>query len=88
MNGNDEKLDKVLILLLGGILFFVGCLFSAEIWFKDDGQLFTSITALLSGFAGSFFTRLKPRDQAPSLPISDKSTVDVQATLHQEPPKL
>jgi uncharacterized membrane protein len=87
MDDHAEKLDRVLLLLLAGMVFFTGALFAAKIWFKDDAALFTVLSGLVTGFAGSFFTRLKPKDTPPSLPISDKSSLDVSATLHQEAPK-
>jgi|HubBroStandDraft_6_1064221.scaffolds.fasta_scaffold536205_2 hypothetical protein len=84
MPSTSEKLDPVLLLLLAGIIFFALTLFAVDIWFKQDQALFSVLSSLVSGFAGSFFTRLRPKDTPPSLPISDKSTVDVSATLHQE----
>lgn len=87
MGDHNEKIDRVLLLLLAGTMFFTGALFAGRIWFKDDQALFSVLAGLVTAFSASFFTRLKPKDTPPSLPI-DKSTLDVSATLHQDAPKL
>jgi hypothetical protein len=84
MPSTSEKLDPVLLLLLAGIIFFALTLFAVDIWFKQDQALFSVLSSLVSGFAGSFFTRLRPKD-APIAPPN--ATVDTTATttVHRGP---
>jgi hypothetical protein len=80
-----EKIDPVLLLLLAGIVFFSLTLFAVDIWFKQDQALFSVLSSLVSGFAGSFFTRLRPKDVAPAS-VPPGATVDTTtvAKVHQE----
>lgn len=80
-----EPFDKVFLILLGSVFSCIALLFAADIWLPQDQQMFTLISGLVSGFSGAALVRIKPKDQAPSLTLSDKSTVDVQATVHQDP---
>jgi hypothetical protein len=84
----SEKVDPVLFLLIGGIIFFSLSLFAVDLWFKQDQALFSVLSSLVSGFAGSFFTRLRPKD-APTPASSPDATVDTTATttVHTEPAK-
>lgn len=69
-----EALDRVLILLFIGIVFFTGVLFAAELWFKDDSQLFQVVAGVLTGFTGAFFGRMKPRKEQGESGGDDNST--------------
>ena len=60
---NSNKIDPVLYLLAVCMLVFTGILIWVEYRFQNDGQMFQVIAGLLTGFAGSFFTRLKPPDK-------------------------
>lgn len=57
---STEKIEPVLLLLVGVMLFFVLTLFLAEYWFQSDSQLFQVMAQLLSGIAGAFMGRIKP----------------------------
>ena len=85
-----EKVDYVLFLLFAGMLMFAGLLFVCDVWFKDDAQLFQVIAGLLTGFSGSFFTRLKPKEPTVIPPTSLTSTVQettVSKTVVPPPPE-
>ena len=58
-NQQTEKVDPVLYLLFIGMVFFTAVLIGVEYFFKDDGQVFQVVAGILTGFAGSFFTKLK-----------------------------
>ena len=90
MPTNSEKIDPVLLLLLAGIIFFALTLFAVDIWFKQDQALFSVLSSLVSGFAGSFFTRLRPKDAATTIPpgATVDTTVDTKtATVVHQPPE-
>ena len=57
-----EKIDPVLYMLIGGMVFFTVILFASEIWFSSDSQLFQVVAGVLTGFTGAFFGRLKPSE--------------------------
>lgn len=48
------KLDPILKLLLGGIVFFTGVIIYTQKYFPNDGQTFQVFSNLLAGFAGAF----------------------------------
>ncbi len=72
------KIDPVLLLLFSGVLAFTGLLIWVAKAFPNDGQTFQVISGLLTGFAGSFFTRLNPR--SPSSDDQTKSTLHAQGS--------
>lgn len=55
-----EKLEPILSLLFVCMVFFTGVLFAAEVWFKDDSQLFQVVAGILTGITGAFLARIKP----------------------------
>lgn len=77
-------MDRILILLFVGMLWFTGMVFVCEVWFKDDGQVFTLIGGLLTAFSASFFTRIqgKPPSVVPTVPPN--ATLDSTTTVHQK----
>lgn len=80
------KLDPVLVLLTGLIVFFSGMLLFIAFRLNSDGQTFQVVGNLLSGFAGALLMRVKT-DTAPD-PGTVKSTVTVEKqTVPPEPPK-
>jgi hypothetical protein len=48
------KLDPILKLLLGGIVFFTAVIIYTQKYFPNDGQTFQVFSNLLAGFAGAF----------------------------------
>lgn len=56
-----DKLEPVVILLFTGMIFFSGVLIFCEYQFPMDGQVFQVFSGLLTGFAGAFFMRTKPK---------------------------
>ncbi len=81
---NLEKIDPVLKLLFAGMVLFTAVLIGVTWFFKDDGQIFQVVSALVSGLAGSFFTRLKPAktepmEQAESTTVTKISPIDPPA---------
>lgn len=56
----QEPIEPILKLLVVVIFVFIVTLFVAEIWFKDDSQLFQVIANILSGVTGAFLARIKP----------------------------
>ncbi len=62
----SEKIEPVLKLLVGCLVFSVLALFASEIWFKEDSQLFQVLAGLVTGFGASLLTRVKPNRSEPS----------------------
>jgi len=58
------KIDPILLLLALMVLFFTVTLIVTAIWFKPESQIITIIASLATGFAGSFFTRIKPTKES------------------------
>lgn len=46
-------------MLFAGVIFFTLCLFIADKFFVNDGQMFQVIANLLSGFAGAMLMGIK-----------------------------
>lgn len=55
----DIDIEPILILLLGGVVFFTLLMIGTNFFFPNDGQVFTTISNLISGFSGAFFMRVK-----------------------------
>jgi hypothetical protein len=62
----STRVEPVLLLIFLGILVFLGALFAAETFFPMDGAMFQAVASLLSGFAGAFLMRVKPRTDTDS----------------------
>jgi hypothetical protein len=62
-----KRLDPVLILLFVCMIFFTGVLFSAEIWFNNDSQIFQVVAGILTGIVGAFLGRIKPEKGDPTV---------------------
>lgn len=60
-----SRIDPVLWLLFFGLVFFTGVLLAVAHFDATDGQTFQVVSSLVAGFAGSFFTRLKPAKTEP-----------------------
>ena len=54
-----KRIDPILWLLLGGIIWASLMLILCDEIFNSDGEVFQVFAALVAGFSGSFFTRLK-----------------------------
>lgn len=84
----DLKIDPVLLLLFVGITIFTGVMIWVDHAFHDDGQIFQVCSGLVTGFAGAFFTRLKPRSDAEEkggVTASVEKTTVVSTTATPEP---
>lgn len=55
---NAPKLDHTLLLMVGLMVFFTGCLFGVMTFWKDDGQMFQVMSNVLSGVAGAFLRHI------------------------------
>lgn len=81
-----ERVEPIVALLFGGLVFFTGMVFMCEHFYKDDGQLFQVISNLLSAFSGAFFMRIKARGtETPQVPPG--TTTATVTTAVPEPPK-
>ena len=58
--------DPVLLILFTGIWISVITMIGCNAFFKDDGQLFQVLSALVAGFSGAFFGRMKPQEKPPA----------------------
>lgn len=67
-----DALDK---LLFFGIIFFVFILIYLARFEANDGQTFQVISGLITGFAGAFFGRMKPKADATKPDTSTTATV-------------
>src|SRR4051812_44212317 len=64
MSLNRLGLEPVLVLLFVGILIFAATLIAVDILLPKEGEVFTTMAALLSGFSGAFFGRINPTTPA------------------------
>lgn len=55
-----ERVEPILKLLCGCLIFFTAVLFAAEVWFASDSQLFQVVAGVLTSIAGAFLARIKP----------------------------
>lgn len=77
------KVEPIVLLPFGAMVFFTGCLFAAEKWFNSDGQIFQVISGLLTGIAGAFLMRVKPSNAEKPPAIEDPARASV-TTITQE----
>ena len=54
-----KGVDPVVWLLFAGIVFSTGALIAVCLMFKDDGQVFQVIAAMLTGFSTALFSRTR-----------------------------
>jgi len=57
----QPRIEPIIYLLAGLLVFFTLCLFAAEHWFATDGQIFQVISGLLTGISGAMLMRVKPQ---------------------------
>lgn len=76
---HSEKIDPVLYLIFGGMVFFTFVLIGVEHFFMQDAQVFQVVAGILTGFTGAFFARMKPPQQH-STGGDDNSVTLTQAT--------
>ena len=55
------RLEPVIMLLTGLVVFFSLLLIGVAVWMSMDGQTFQVISGLVTGFAGALLMRVKPR---------------------------
>ena len=80
-----NRVDPVLYLLLAGMLIFTAVMLFVDFKRSTDSEVFQVVAGVVTGFAGAFFTRLKPSDH-PEPPPPGTKTVTATETV-QEPPK-
>ncbi len=85
-----EKIEPILLLLTGLIIFFACMLVFVEKFFASDGQVFQVISNILSGIAGAFIMRIKPpsQHQGDTIKAGDNTTVNVPAPVAAPEPKV
>lgn len=69
----DGRIEPILILLFVAMVFFTGCVFAAEHFYPNDGQMFQVVSNLLSGISGAFLMRVKPPEKTPPT-VQDPAT--------------
>jgi hypothetical protein len=74
-----SRIDPVLRLLAGLIVFFTFVLIACDYGFKSEGQVFQVFSGVLTGLMGAFLARIKPpaHDEVPP-PGTSQTTI--QAT--------
>lgn len=50
---NAVKIDPIVRLLSGLLVFLTLCLFASEVWFKTDGQFFQVVSGMATGVLGA-----------------------------------
>lgn len=65
---NMKEIDALDKLLFTGIIFFAIVLVAIARLMPNDGQTFQVISGLLTGFAGAFFGRMKPKGDTTKTP--------------------
>ncbi len=78
---NKWGIPPIVMLLFVGIFISTAVLIFVEYAFKDDGQVFQVIGALVVGFSSSFFTKLKSGETTPPPPGSTTSTTVDQVVV-------
>lgn len=63
-----KQLEPVLLLLAAMVIFFTGLLIWSSTHLANDGQTFQVLSGLVTGFAGAFLMRVKPRADRPQEP--------------------
>lgn len=73
MNGDDRRIEPVLVMLFSAVIFFTLLLIAVAKFLSMDGQAFQVISGLVTGFSGALLMRVKPRglsdDGSPIAPI-------------------
>lgn len=64
MKNQDWRVDPVLLLLLGAIVFFTLVMIYASHLFPTNQVLFQTISGLLTGFSGAFIMRVNPKSMS------------------------
>ena len=86
---NHPKMDPVIYLLTGLLVFFTIATFLAEWLFKTDGAFFQTIAALLSMIAGSLMTKIKTDHDSSNATLPGTTTEVHQLTkTPPDPPVL
>jgi hypothetical protein len=66
MMNQQTKLDQVVWLLAGLLVFFTATLFLAEWLFGTDGQFYQTVAGLATGVSGALLMRITGHSGAPS----------------------
>lgn len=60
-----DRIEPICWLLFAGSVIFAFMMCAMAKWAPDDGQIFTALTMLASGYASSLWTRVKPAEKKP-----------------------
>ena len=83
------KIEPVIYLLTGLLVFFTVAIFCAEWWFKSDGAFFQAIAAILGMIAGSLMTKVKTDHDSSNATLPGTTTEVHQLTkTPPDPPVL
>jgi hypothetical protein len=75
---SPNRIEPVVLLLAFLMMVFTGCLFLSNKMFPMDGQMFQVIAGLLTGIAGAFMMRVKPKQ--------DTTDTTTTSTVKGNPP--
>lgn len=85
----SQKIEPIIYLLFGAVVFFSLMLVGISKWSPNDGQTFQCISTLVSGFAGALMMRVKPPDTRQPLPPGStqvKETTSVTQVAEEPKP--
>jgi hypothetical protein len=79
------KVDPILKLLAGLLVFFTFVLIACDYGFKSEGQVFQVFSGVLTGLMGAFLARIKPpsHDDVTLPPGTSQATI--QTTMATAP---
>lgn len=87
---SDGRVEPIVLLLVGLVLFFTLVLIGIAVFLSSDGQTFQVIANLVAGFSGALLMRVKPRgspqDPPDPLPASIHRTVESRTESQTLPP--
>ncbi len=85
---SPHKLEPIIWLLFGAVVFFSLMLVAISKWSPNDGQTFQVVSSLVTGFAGALMMRVKPPDtRLPLPPGSTQVKETTSVTQVAEEPK-
>lgn len=81
----SQKVESIIILLFGAVVFFSLMLVAISKWSPNDGQTFQVISSLVTGFAGALMMRVKPPDSRLPLPPGSTQVKETTSVTQVEP---
>lgn len=91
-DGGENRIEPIVLLLVGLVLFFTCILVWVAKFMSSDGQTFQIIAGLVTGFSGALLMRVKPKstpeDNVPMPPnparVTTRETKETTATATPE----